>query len=68
MPKQLPKNDDPVLEELVTIKRLLVLGLMRNGAPSTQIDAALRVRKGTVSKMFAGGTNAVVRASRKAKE
>ena len=43
------------LEELVAIKRLLVLGLLKLGATQNEVAAAMGVTQGTVSKMFPGG-------------
>lgn len=48
-------NDDPLLGELATIKRLLVLALIRSGANQTEIAGALGVDRSQVSRMFPGG-------------
>ena len=49
-------NDDQNLDQLKsdvdTIKRLLVVMLMRDGASQTEIAFALGVNQSTVSRMF----------------
>lgn len=46
---------DPVLDELVAIKRLMVLTLLKGGASQKQIASALCVDQSQVSRMFPGG-------------
>lgn len=48
-------DDDPVLIELVAIKRLLAYAIMRSGAKQDDIAAALGVGQATVSRMFKDG-------------
>jgi DNA-binding NarL/FixJ family response regulator len=43
--------DDPSLDELKAIKKLLVLQLMMSGIQTTDIATALGVSKGTISKL-----------------
>jgi len=43
------------LAELVDIKRLLVLALLRSGVTQNEVASALGVGQSTVSKMFPGG-------------
>ncbi len=43
---------DPVLTELVTIKRLLVFALLKSGASQAQVAAALGVAQSQISRMF----------------
>lgn len=50
---------DPVLSELVAIKRLLAFALLRSGASQKQVAAALGVDQSQVSRMFPGGIGAV---------
>lgn len=44
-------NDDPIVQELADIKRLLVLGLMASGVQQSHIATALQVDAGTVSRL-----------------
>jgi predicted XRE-type DNA-binding protein len=46
---------DPVLTELVTIKRLLVFALLKSGASQAQVAAALGVAQSQISRMFPNG-------------
>jgi predicted XRE-type DNA-binding protein len=46
---------DRTHEELVAIKKLLILGLMRSGASQRQIASALGVNQSQVSRLFASG-------------
>ena len=41
-----------LLAELVSIKRLLVFALMRNGASQSDIAKAIGIDQGQVSRMF----------------
>lgn len=50
-----PTSADPVLDELVAIKRLMVFALLRGGASQKQVAAALGVDQSRVSRMFPGG-------------
>lgn len=51
--KQKPRKqkDDPVVDELVAIKRLLVLQLITSGVQATSIASALGVDKSSVSRL-----------------
>lgn len=51
-------NRDPILVELVAIKKLLVLALMKSGASQRQIASALGVNQSQVSRLFPGGLQA----------
>ncbi len=51
------KNNDPILNELIGIKRLLIFILIRDGVTQDEIAKALGVTQGTISKMFPGGLN-----------
>ena len=44
-------SDDPIVQELTDIKRLLILGLMASGVQQTQIATALQVDAATVSRL-----------------
>ncbi len=45
-------TDESIVQELVTIKRLLVFALMRAGATQKEIGGALGIDRSTVSRMF----------------
>lgn len=45
-----------VADELVAIKRLLILALAKDGMTQSQLAAALGVDRSVVSKMFPTGT------------
>ena len=44
-----------VLDELVAIKRLLILALLRDGLSQAEVAAAIGVTQSTISKMFPKG-------------
>lgn len=46
---------DEQLKELITIRKLLILGLLRSGMSQTQIGAALGVHGTTIGRMFPTG-------------
>lgn len=46
---------DPILAELVSIKRLLVVSLLKSGANQRQVAAALGIDQSQVSRMFPSG-------------
>jgi Trp operon repressor len=46
---------DEQLKELVTIRKLLILGLLRSGMSQTQVGAALGVHGTTIGRMFPTG-------------
>lgn len=48
-------NDSPVLEELATIRKLLVLALLRSGMTQSELGAALGVHRTQVGRMFPKG-------------
>jgi len=48
-------SSDDQLKELVTIRKLLILGLLRSGMSQTQIGAALGVHGTTIGRMFPTG-------------
>jgi predicted transcriptional regulator len=47
---------DESLKELVTIRKLLVLGLLRDGLSQKQLGAALDLDQSQVSRMFPSGS------------
>jgi DNA-binding transcriptional regulator LsrR (DeoR family) len=49
------KESDPVLKELVAIRKLLVLGLLKSGMTQNQVAAALDIDRSSVSRMFGKG-------------
>lgn len=50
------KETDPQIKELVFIRKLLVLGLLRDGLTQTQVAGALDLDRSAVSRMFPKGT------------
>jgi predicted XRE-type DNA-binding protein len=60
-----PTPVDPVLSELVAIKRLLVFALLKAGASQKQIASALGVDQSQVSRMFPGGIGKASKAAGK---
>ena len=48
-------NLDPLLSELMAIKRLMVFDLLRSGVTQEQVAKALGTGQSQVSKMFPGG-------------
>ena len=48
-------DEDRTLDELVAIKKLVVLALVRSGTPQSQIAIALGVNQSQVSRLFPGG-------------
>jgi predicted XRE-type DNA-binding protein len=49
------KETDPTLKELVAIRKLLVLGLLKSGLTQTQLASALEVDRSSISRMFGKG-------------
>ncbi len=47
-------SNDPIQNELDSIKRLLVLLLLKAGATQEEVGTALVIGQGTVSRMFSG--------------
>jgi len=45
-------TSDPILSELISIKRLLVFALLQSGASQAQVAGALGVDQSVVSRMF----------------
>lgn len=52
MPKKKRMANDPIVEELQAIKRLLMLQTLRTGATQNQIAAALGIDQSAVSRMI----------------
>jgi Mn-dependent DtxR family transcriptional regulator len=46
------RSDDPICAGLEEIKRLLMFGLLKNGATQADLARALGVNQSTVSKTF----------------
>ena len=61
MTKRGSGTSDPVLNELESIKRLMVLSLLKNGANQGEIAAALGIDRSQVSRMFPGGTGKILK-------
>jgi hypothetical protein len=47
---------DPILAELMAIKRLIVFSLLKNGATQQQIGSALGLDGSQISRMFPSGS------------
>ena len=58
------ESKDPIVSELESVKRLLILRLIRDGASQEEIAGALGVTQPTVSRMFPKGFCAAARSSR----
>lgn len=52
MAKPKPDSDDPILAELISIKRLLAFGLMKTGASQDDVAGALGISQSSMSRMF----------------
>ena len=48
------KNDAAIIDELVQIKKLLILELLRDGASQTDIAKVLGVNQSSISRMIPG--------------
>lgn len=48
-------KDNPELDELVTIRKLLVLALLRSGMTQSDLGAALGVHRSQIGRMFPKG-------------
>ncbi len=59
---------DPTLKELIAIRKLLVLGLLRSGLTQAQVAGALDVDRSVISRMFPKGTLTAIAAKEKADE
>jgi len=55
-----PSNDEQ-LKELVTIRKLMILGLMRFGMTQSELGAALGVDRTVIGRMFPAGALAEMR-------
>jgi predicted XRE-type DNA-binding protein len=60
-----PMSVDPVLAELIAIKRLIVFALLKGGASQKQIATALGIDQSQVSRMFPGGIGSASKAAGK---
>lgn len=49
-------DQDALLKELQSIRKLLVLALLKSGMTQTQVAGALDVNRSMISKMFPKGT------------
>jgi predicted transcriptional regulator len=58
---------DPVLAELIAIKRLMVFSLLKSGASQKQIAAALGIDQSQVSRMFPDSIGGATRGGTKGK-
>ncbi len=58
-------NPDPILEELVAIKRLLAFAIMKSGASQAQVATALGVDQSQISRMFPKGSSGRARSGRR---
>jgi DNA-binding NarL/FixJ family response regulator len=57
--------DDELLEEIVSLKRLFILYLVKSGVTQEEIAAALNVNQSTVSKMFPDGFKKIKKTPKK---
>lgn len=64
----MPSGTDPALKELIAIRKLLVLALLRSGLTQAQVAGALDVDRSVISRMFPKGTLAGVAFKEKADE
>ncbi len=55
---------DPILAELIAIKRLVIFAIMKNGASQSDIANALGVDQSQISRMFPKSGSARKRAGR----
>ena len=60
-------EEELVLKELIDIKRLMALALLRDGAKQDEIAAALGISQPSVSRMFPGGITAALRSTKNKK-
>ncbi len=67
MVKKTATVEDPVHSELIDIKRLLVLKLLRDGATQSEIAAALGVGQSSISRMFPKVIGSVTKGLKNAK-
>jgi len=56
---------DPVLAELIAIRRLMVFSVLKSGASQKQVAAALGVDQSQVSRMFSERIGSPASAGRK---
>ncbi|MCH8151783.1 MAG: helix-turn-helix domain-containing protein [Planctomycetes bacterium] len=64
MVKNTANMDDPVTSELMAIKRLMVLALIRDGVSQGTIASALGVSEATISRMFPKGMAKTLKSGR----
>ncbi len=64
MAKSKSKTTDPILSELVAIKQLLVVALIRDGVKQRQIAAALGIHESRLSRALPKGLGAAVKNGR----
>lgn len=57
----MPRTTDPQLDELATIRKLMVLALLRSGITQGEIGAALGIHRTQVGRMFPKGALAGVK-------
>jgi DNA-directed RNA polymerase specialized sigma subunit len=54
MAKRTP-DADPIQQELDSIKRLMIMFLLRDGAKQSEIASVLGLSQSSISRMFPGG-------------
>lgn len=54
-------SNDEQLKELVTIRKLMLLGLIRSGMTQSELGAALGVDRTVIGRMFPAGALAEMR-------
>jgi len=60
-------NSNPLLSEMETIRKLLVLALLRSGMTQAQLGAALGIHRTQVGRMFPTGALAEIQTKPKTK-
>lgn len=59
---------DPTLKELIAIRKLLVLALLRSGLTQAQVAGALDIDRSAISRMFPKGALTGIAIKEKADE
>lgn len=65
MAKSKSRPADPVVAELLAIKQLLILGLMRDGVTQRQVAAALGLHESQLSRTLPKGLGAGLKNGRR---
>lgn len=65
MAKSKTKGVDPLLAELIAIKRLMIFWLLKSGVNQKQVATALGMDQSQISRMFPKGAMSLVRRVKK---